>query len=63
MDDTLAEVQPLLEIAGDWHYSLTASFDEEQMKVLRKHESTGRPMGTVSLLDRLESVLDRTLKR
>ena len=63
MDDKLAKVQPLLEIAGDWHHFLTASVDEKQMNILRKHESTGRPIGPVSFLDRLESALDRTLKR
>jgi putative transposase len=62
IDDQLVKVKPLLEIAGDWRYFLTTVCDEEQMNDLRKHESTGIPVGTVSFLERLESALDRTLK-
>jgi hypothetical protein len=32
------------------------------MNDLRKHESTGRPVGAVSFLERLEPSLDHTLK-
>jgi len=62
VDDQLVRVKPLLEMAGDWRHFLATAGDEEQMNDIRKHERTGRPVGTVSFLERLESSLDRTLK-
>ena len=62
VDDQLARVKPLLEIIGDWRDFLTGAGEEEQMNEIRKHERTGRPVGTDSFLERLESALGRTLK-
>jgi putative transposase len=62
IDDQLVKVKPLLEIAGDWRAFLATAGDEEKMTDLRKHERTGRPVGTTSFIERLESALGFTLK-
>ena len=62
-DDQLVKVAPLLEIAGEWHLFLASVTEEEQMNDIRKHEQTGRPLGPANFIERLESALDRTLKR
>ena len=62
-DDQLVKVAPLLEMAGDWRLFLAGAGDDEQINDLRKHERTGRPLGPEAFLDRLESALDRPLKR
>ena len=62
-DDELVSVAPLLEMAGDWRLFLAGGGDEEQINDLRKHERTGRPLGTEQFVEQLESSLERTLKR
>lgn len=62
-DDELVSVAPLLEMAGDWRLFLAGAGDEERINDLRKHERTGRPLGTEQFVEQLESSLERTLKR
>jgi len=62
-DDDLVKVAPLLEIAGDWGLFLAGAEAEEQMNDIRKHERTGRPLGSEGFVEKLESVLERILKR
>lgn len=62
-DDELVTVAPLLEMAGDWRLFLARSANEEQIDEIRKHERTGRPLGAEGFVDRLETSLDRPLKR
>ncbi len=62
-DDGLATVAPLLELAGDWRLFLSGSVADEQINEIRKHERTGRPLGSEGFVDRLETSLDRPLKR
>jgi putative transposase len=62
-DDELVKVTPLLEIAGDWRLFLAGAEKEEEMNEIRKHERTGRPLGTEQFVERLESALERTLTR
>ena len=62
-DDQLATVAPLLDIAGDWSLFLSGAAEDEQMKYIRRHERTGRPLGTDGFVERLELTLERTLKR
>jgi len=61
-DDGLVTVAPLLELAGDWRTFLESSSDEERVNEIKKHERTGRPLGSEGFVARLETVLDRTLK-
>ena len=62
-DDGLVTVAPLLELAGDWRLFLAGSGEEEQLAAIRKHERTGRPLGSEGFVDRLESMLERPLER
>jgi len=63
VDDELVKVSPLLEIAGDWRLFLAGAGEEEQANNIRKHERTGRPLGSEGFVERLESTLERPLKQ
>jgi len=62
-DDDLVKVTPLLEIAGDWRLFLSGAEVDEQTDDIRKHERTGRPLGSEAFIEKLESDLERFLKR
>lgn len=62
-DDELVKVAPLLEMAGDWRLFLSGAKEEDVINNIRKHERTGRPLGTESFIECLESTLERPLKR
>jgi putative transposase len=61
LDDQLVKVAPLLEMAGDWKLFLEAA-TEEEMEKIRRHERSGRPLGSESFIGRLETALYRLLK-
>jgi putative transposase len=56
-------VRPLLEIAGNWRRLLTSAVREEELKVFREHERTGRVLGSEEFQQRLEKELGRVLRR
>ena len=60
-DDQLVKVKPLLDIVSDWQSFLTLT-DEEELSLLKKHERSGRPLGDVSFIERLEGELERQLR-
>lgn len=60
-DDGLVKVSPLLEIVGDWK-SFLAGANEDLMSDIRKHERSGRPLGSEEFVESLEADLNRTLK-
>lgn len=62
-DDELIIAAPLLEMAGDWRLFLAGAAKEEQINDIRMHERTGRPLGSEGFIERLETTLDRSLKR
>jgi putative transposase len=62
-DDVLVKVSPLLKIAGDWRRLLTSAVSEEDLKLFREHESTGRVLGGEEFQKRLEKKLGRVLRR
>jgi putative transposase len=62
-DDGLVRVRPLLEIAGNWRRLLTSAVSEEELKVFREHERTGRVLGSEEFQERLEKELGRVLRR
>jgi len=62
-DDGLVQVAPLLELAPNWRRLLTSAVSEEELRVLRGHERTGRPLGDDDFLVRLEKNLGRVLRR
>ena len=62
-DDSLVTVAPLLEITGgNWEDFLSATIREEEIIEMRKHEQTGRPLGSRSFVENLENTLGRILK-
>ncbi len=61
-DDRLVKVAPLLAMVGDWKAFLRSALPEEELRDLREHGRTGRPLGSSAFLDRLESLVGRVLK-
>ncbi len=61
-DDCLVRVAPLLEIVGDWKALLDSALPEEDLKLLRGHARTGRPLGDETFVERLERLVGRVLK-
>jgi len=62
-DDSLVRVAPLLKLAPNWRGFLARVIREADIKVLRAHERTGRPLGDEAFLATLEQKLGRTLRR
>jgi putative transposase len=62
-DDTLVQAAPFLKITGGtWKDFLTAQIREEEILEMRRHERTGRPLGSGSFVENLETMLGRILK-
>jgi REP-associated tyrosine transposase len=62
-DDVLVRVSPLLQLEPDWRRFLTRVIREEDLKILRAHDNTGRPLGDDAFLESLEQNLGRILRR
>jgi len=61
-DDLLVKVSPLLKLVPDWRKFLSKRVDDEEIMLLRKHERTGRPLGSDTFLTKLEKRLKRSLR-
>ena len=61
--DCLVRIAPLLKLVPNWRGFLARVIREEDIKVLRAHERTGRPLGDEKFLARLEQRLGRILRR
>ena len=48
-DDRLVKVAPLLAMAGDWNALLNRGLPEEELRDMRLHSRTGRPLGSTPL--------------
>jgi putative transposase len=59
-DDQVTKVAPLLSLVDSWNDFLTLS-TEDELKTLRKHERSGRPLGDPTFVGRLEESLARAL--
>jgi putative transposase len=62
-NDGLVEVAPLLSREEDWRAYLAEGLEPEQAAVMRRHERTGRPLGSEAFLKRLENKLGRILRK
>jgi putative transposase len=62
-DDRLVQVEPLLELVRDWVSFLSAGCSDIESETLRRHECTGRPLGSEAFLLRLEAALGRPMRR
>jgi len=61
-DDQLVKVAPLLEMIPDWCAFLKSAMPEEELRDIRRHARTGRPLGDESFLARLEAMVGRLLQ-
>jgi len=61
-DDRLVNVAPLLAMIPDWNVFLQSALPEEELRRLRGHARTGRPLGDETFLGRLEDMVGRILK-
>jgi len=61
-DDRLVKVAPLLAMIGVWKAFLGSAVPEEELRDLRGHARTGRPLGDETFLGRLEEMVGRVLK-
>jgi len=62
-DDALAKAAPLLALVSDWKGFLCAEAPADDVRKLRRHERTGRPLGTEQFITDVERTLHRTLRR
>ncbi|MHB9023780.1 MAG: transposase [Armatimonadota bacterium] len=60
-DDSLVQVQPLLDLVGDWATLLSTGMTEKEIDIFRRHESTGRPLGSPAFIKELECMTGRSL--
>ncbi len=62
-DDILVKTEPLLKIIQTpWKSYLNDDVQNDEIELFRKHESTGRPLGSLPFIETLEQLLDRNLK-
>ncbi len=61
-DDLLVKISPLLQVVGDWKEFLSNGDEEKEIKEIRRHERTGRPLGRDGFVIGLEKALGRTLR-
>ena len=59
----MVQVVPLLERIGDWRAYLAAGLSEAEHKTLRRHERTGRPLGSEAFVAEIEALTGRVLKK
>jgi putative transposase len=61
-NDGLVRVEPLLGMAGDWRQFLADGIEDEKLVLVRRHERTGRPLGSDGFIENLEERLEKSLK-
>ena len=61
-DDELVRVGPLLRLEPRWSRHLAADPRDATVRVLHRHEATGRPAGSARFLTRVEELLGRVVR-
>lgn len=61
-DDDFVSVTPLLDLVGDWREFIYSHGVGRDFEMIRKHERTGRPLGSTGFIEKIERMLERTLK-
>ena len=59
----MVRVQPMLGEVGHWPGYLALDIDEAEAAVMRRHERTGRPLGSAASIAGLKSQLGRFLRK
>ncbi|HKJ89456.1 MAG TPA: transposase [Gammaproteobacteria bacterium] len=62
-DDELVQVRPLLSLVPDWQRFLEEAVPEAETRAFQTHERTGRPLGSEPFVEKLETLVGRSLKR
>lgn len=62
-DDCLVKVRPMLGMVGDWKEFLGGEATADEVRQLRKHERTGRPLGEGQFIGQLEQLTGRVLRK
>jgi len=62
-DDSLVKVLPLLEMVKNWGGILSDTPAGHEIEEIRRHENTGRPLGSDAFVAKLEQGLSRILRR
>jgi putative transposase len=62
-DDCLVKVRPLLAMVGNWEIFLGREATADEVKQLRQHERTGRPLGNAQFIRQLEQLTGRMLRK
>jgi putative transposase len=63
IDDGLVSVAPMLDRIPDWRAYLDDGLRDDEGDALRRHERSGRPMGSSAFIETLEQRLGRRLAR
>jgi len=61
-EDALLSPSPLLATGSDWAAFLAEGMRPEAAKEFRRHEGTGRPLGSDAFITRVEGLLGRVLR-
>lgn len=61
-DDGITKVKAVTKRVGDFRAYLKANFDDESFDAIRGNEQTGRPLGTIKFIKKLEKKFNRTLQ-
>ena len=62
-DDDLVQVKPPLDMVGNWKDFLLGGVAEQEIAQIRRHEKTGRPLGSDDFVGKLEQASGRILHR
>ncbi|MCD6430383.1 MAG: hypothetical protein J7L57_04085, partial [Deltaproteobacteria bacterium] len=62
-DPLIKNDQTLLSLIGDWYTYLYDGDSEDDLAMIRKEESGGRPIGSESFIKKLEKKLNRSFNR
>ena len=60
-NDKLVQVKPMLEQISDWRNYLAGSANADDAEKIRKHTRTGRPLGSVEFVHKLEALTGESL--
>ena len=61
-DDRLVKVQAMLDRVADWREYLGREPDSAELRELRRHNRTGRPLGSDEFITHMERATGRDLK-
>jgi len=62
-DDLLVTAKPLLDLVGEWDEFVRDCAGDQDLETLRRHERTGRPLGSQDFVRLIEDAVGRMLKR